>query len=73
MEKTAEYRLRAAECLEAAQRARHADERAEFLAMAEAWLRLAEHRTADFVAHSASDAALIGRQPRSATDDPEQP
>ncbi|MGE4064409.1 MAG: hypothetical protein AB7E79_13665 [Rhodospirillaceae bacterium] len=40
------YRLRAAECLEQARRARDEDDKAAFLEMAEEWLSLAASRDA---------------------------
>lgn len=46
MNKDAEYRSKAIECAEAAERAHDLHERVELLKMAQAWIRLAEHARA---------------------------
>ncbi len=43
MNKDAEYRSKAIECAEAAERAHDPEERLEFLKMAQAWIKLADH------------------------------
>ncbi len=46
MNKDAEYRRKAIECAEAAERAHDLHERLELLEMAQAWIKLAEHTRA---------------------------